>query len=34
MGDRSSWKGVVITVGHQEVVPGQVVDVRLADGAA
>ena len=25
---------VVITVGHQEVVPGQVVDVRLADGAA
>ena len=27
-------KAVVITVGHQEVVPGQVVDVRLADGAA
>ena len=24
---------VVITVGHQEVVPGQVVDVRIADGA-
>ena len=24
---------VVITVGHQEVVPGQVVDVRIAEGA-
>ena len=27
-------KAVVITIGHQEVVPGQVVDVRLAEGAA
>ena len=27
-------RAVVITVGHQEVVPGQVVDVRIADGAA